>query len=87
MNKGRICATCGTKYPTSFTDNHCLICEDDRQYVPLDEQKWTSSFELTQKHKVKIKQLKANLFELVVNPDFAIGQRAILVVSESGNIL
>ncbi|MCF8245541.1 MAG: hypothetical protein K9J46_10330 [Saprospiraceae bacterium] len=87
MNESKICATCGTKYPVKYLGNSCLICEDDRQYVPLDGQKWTSSVEIIQKHAVKIKKLKANLFELVVDPVFAIGQRAILVVSQSGNIL
>lgn len=87
MNKGRICATCGTKYPADYNEQHCSICEDDRQYVLLDGQKWTSNFDLAQKHTVKIKQLNANLFELIVDPVFAIGQRALSVVSKSGNIL
>ncbi|MBD3617082.1 MAG: MBL fold metallo-hydrolase [Gracilimonas sp.] len=87
MNKVRICATCGTKYPADFNEEQCLICEDDRQYVPFGGQKWTSDSDLAQKHRVKIKQLKTNVFELIVDPVFAIGQRAILVLSKSGNIL
>ncbi|MCB0539895.1 MAG: MBL fold metallo-hydrolase [Bacteroidetes bacterium] len=87
MNESKICATCGTKYPANFLGENCLICEDDRQYVPLDGQKWTTSENLYRNHSVKIKQLNPNLFELVIDPVFAIGQRALLVVSESGNIL
>lgn len=87
MNKAKICATCGTQYPMEYTGNTCHICEDDRQYVPLDGQKWTNGFELHSNHSIKIKQLKPNLYEFVIEPTFAIGQRALLVVSDSGNIL
>lgn len=87
MNEAKVCATCGTKYPIDYRGSSCLICNDDRQYVPLDGQKWTTSFDLVEKHFVKIKQLKPNLFELIVSPVFAIGQRALLVTSKSGNIL
>ncbi|UOB18101.1 hypothetical protein [Abyssalbus ytuae] len=87
MNNSKICATCGTKYPVYYNESGCLICEDDRQYVPLNGQKWTSDFDLAKMHTVKIHQLKYNLFELIVDPVFAIGQRSLLVISKSGNIL
>lgn len=87
MNKAKICATCGTKYPVDYTNDQCLICTDDRQYVPLNGQQWTNSFELKTKHSVKIKQIKTNFYELIMEPAFGIGQRALFVVSASGNIL
>lgn len=87
MNKAKICATCGTKYPIDYKRNRCLICEDDRQYIPLDGQQWTNDFELNKNHSVKIKQLKTDLYEFVIEPNFSIGQRALFVLSESGNIL
>ena len=36
---------------------------------------------------MKTNQLKPNLFELLIDPVFAIGQRALLVTPESENIL
>lgn len=87
MNEPKICTTCGTKYPVNYSENNCIICQDDRQYVPLDGQKWTKSKDLSKNHFVKINQLKPNLFELVISPVFAIGQRALLVITKTGNIL
>lgn len=87
MNSGKICVTCGTKYPESFTGNTCSICEDDRQYVPQMGQKWTNDKTLLRNHSVKIRKIKDRLYEFVINPNFAIGQRALLILSEQGNVL
>ena len=39
-----ICHTCGVEYPdTERPPEECLICTDERQYVPLAGQKWTTS--------------------------------------------
>ena len=35
MNEARVCITCGAQYPVSYIEDDCLICEDDRQYIPL----------------------------------------------------
>lgn len=82
-----LCATCGTTYPADSSGDLCVICQDDRQYIPFSGQEWTSSVALMQDHSVKIVRLKEHLYELVINPKFAIGQRALLVVSEQGNVL
>ena len=38
-----ICRTCGTQYPASAQPpEHCPICEDERQYVGLKGQQWTT---------------------------------------------
>lgn len=88
MNKkGKICAMCGTKYPADFERNECRICEDDRQYVPKSGQEWKNDKELLAKHSVKIVQIKENLYEFEINPKFAIGQRALLILLENGNVL
>jgi len=88
MNElSKICATCGTKYPNDYKKDNCIICEDKRQYVPLDGQKWTNSKTLLSNHKVEIKQLKPHLYEFLIKPTFGIGQRAIFVESDQGNIL
>lgn len=88
MNKKIICTTCGTQYrATDPTNAQCHICNDDRQYVPETGQRWTNLDELNDNHGVIIRQLNENLYELKSAPAFAIGQRALLVITPQGNIL
>ncbi|WP_121810108.1 MBL fold metallo-hydrolase [Mucilaginibacter kameinonensis] len=87
MNKTIICGTCGTQFldePT--TPSICPICTDDRQYVPENGQQWTLSAELEHRT-IKITQLNEHLYALKIQPDFAIAQRALLLISPEGNIL
>lgn len=85
MNK--LCSTCGTQYPENFNDELCPICNEERQYIPLTGQAWTTHVELLTTHKTKVVKIRENLFEILITPRFAIGQRALFVVSEQGNIL
>lgn len=87
MSASKICATCGTTYPESNAPKTCIICQDERQWVPEQGQLWITPPDLLRNHSVKLKRIKDNLYELTVNPKFAIGQRAMLVLNESGNIL
>lgn len=83
-----ICVTCGTQYPDSDQPPaHCPICEDDRQYIGHDGQQWTTLEDLKTNHHNIIKQVEPNLTGIGTNPRFAIGQRALLVQTEDGNIL
>jgi len=82
-----ICSTCGTYYPIKSAPGTCIICMDERQYVPLTGQAWTKPADLKRTHSVKLNRLKENLYEIEINPMFAIGQRALLVLSEHGNVL
>ncbi|HJP63491.1 MAG TPA: hypothetical protein VJ844_08625 [Mucilaginibacter sp.] len=83
-----ICTACGTKYPANKpVPEFCTICIDDRQYIPESGQDWTDAATLSQEHTVKITEISESLFELIVKPKFAIGQRAFLVLSPGGNIL
>lgn len=83
----RICNTCGTWYAEGHTPNDCFICQEERQYVPEGGQKWVTPDALSSTHKNKILQLNSRLFEIVIDPSFAIGQRAFLVLSDNGNML
>jgi hypothetical protein len=88
MNQKIICTACGTQYSQVFTTGAlCPICLDDRQAVPETGQSWTSLQELSDNHSVIIKKLNPYLYELKIAPSFAIGQRALLVLSPQGNIL
>ena len=86
--KNYICKICGTQYPESDTPPaHCLICEDERQYVGLNGQQWTSLDELRSQHRNQIRVEEPNLTGIGAEPSFAIGQRALLIQSAQGNIL
>lgn len=87
MQHNKICSTCGTHYTGIPTDGICTICKDDRQYVPAGGQQWTTPANLNKNHSVKILKLGEKVYELEIIPQFAIGQRALLVLSEQGNVL
>lgn len=87
MKLYKVCATCGTYYPSAQSPELCTICLDERQYIPATGQSWTTPEAIRSKHCVKINKLQKGLYELEVNPEFAIGQRALLVLSEKGNVL
>jgi glyoxylase-like metal-dependent hydrolase (beta-lactamase superfamily II) len=83
-----ICQTCGTQYAQSDgPPPHCAICTDERQYVGLDGQTWTTLDELRASHKTIIQQEEPGLISLAIEPRFAIGQRAFLLQTGAGNIL
>ena len=83
-----ICKTCGTRYsPEIFNERECPVCLDDRQYLKEYGQKWISYHSLKQNHRVVINQLDENVFELTMQPSFAIGQKAHLLLTDFGNIL
>lgn len=88
MNAKKICTTCGTQF--SLNDDMlqlCPICTDDRQYIPENGQTWTTLEELSDRHSVITKKINEGLYELKMVPSFAIGQRALLVLTPAGNIL
>jgi glyoxylase-like metal-dependent hydrolase (beta-lactamase superfamily II) len=83
-----ICSACGTSYPdTAQPPPRCLICDDERQYVPSGGQSWTTPARLASGHVNGWRRLEADLFEIHTHPNFAIGQRALLLRTPEGNIL
>jgi hypothetical protein len=83
-----ICLTCGTQYPPAeAAPAHCPICEDDRQYVRPDGQRWTTLAELRGHYHNRFTPLEPGLTSIVTEPAFAIGQRAYLVQTPRGNLL
>lgn len=83
-----ICVTCGTQFATTEAPSDaCPICQDQRQYVPLGGQQWTTLEALRETHHTVIKSLESDLTGIGVHPDFAIGQRALLVQTPDGNLL
>lgn len=81
-----ICRTCGVQYDAPRAD--CPICEDERQYVGWDGQRWTTLSELQLKgHRGKVEEQGPGVTGIGTDPAFAIGQRALLLRTPSGNVL
>jgi glyoxylase-like metal-dependent hydrolase (beta-lactamase superfamily II) len=84
-----ICKTCGTQFPASATPPAgCPICLDPRQYVARTGQAWTTLAEMQRAgfHNV-LKPQEPGLIGIGTEPQFAIGQRALLVQTPEGHIL
>jgi glyoxylase-like metal-dependent hydrolase (beta-lactamase superfamily II) len=83
-----ICVTCGTQFAESTEPPpRCPICEDERQYVGWDGQRWTTLEELRGDHRAESREEAPGLVGIGCEPSFAIGQRALLVQAEGGNVL
>jgi hypothetical protein len=81
------CVTCGTQYPDSDRPPpECPICLDPRQYVPPTGQQWTTLPELGADHRNEFR-IEDTLVGVGTVPDFAIGQRALLVPFGDSNLL
>jgi hypothetical protein len=83
-----ICTACGTQYAQSDrAPARCLICEEERQYVPPRGQTWTTLEALRGSHSNTFREYEKGIIGLGATPAFAIGQRALLLRTPSGNIL
>jgi len=83
-----ICTTCGHQFAESERPpERCPICEDDRQYVNPRGQSWTILDELAREHHNTFMPLEKGLTGIGTQPDFAIGQRALLIQASKGNVL
>ncbi|HVQ90285.1 MAG TPA: hydrolase [Mycobacteriales bacterium] len=84
-----ICATCGNQHAdTPAPPGECAICLDERQYVGAGGQRWTTLAELAAAgHRTEVRELEPGLYGIGVQPEFAIGQRALLVRTGAGNVL
>ena len=83
-----LCTTCGTQFPESdAAPEACPICQDERQYVPPEGQRWTTLEELRASHRAEIREEEPGLNGIGAEPSFAIGQRALLVQATGGNVL
>lgn len=84
-----ICTTCGAQYTASQEPpTRCPICTDQRQYIGPNGQQWTTLDRMRQEgfHNA-VQQEEPGLTGIVTEPSFAIGQRALLVQTDQGNVL
>jgi glyoxylase-like metal-dependent hydrolase (beta-lactamase superfamily II) len=83
-----LCVTCGVQFAESAEPPpRCPICEDERQYVGWEGQRWTTLDELRRDHRAEIRDEAPGLVGIGCEPAFAIGQRALLVRAPGGNVL
>ena len=83
-----ICTACGTQYPPGgAAPARCPICEEERQYIPPRGQTWTTQDALARSNFNAFRQHEPGLIGIGTQPQFAIGQRAIIVMTPHGNIL
>jgi glyoxylase-like metal-dependent hydrolase (beta-lactamase superfamily II) len=86
MNQ-QICVTCGAQYAATEPPPSCLICEDERQYVGHQGQRWTTLAELRREHRNTVEPIAPGLTGFATEPRFAIGQQAHLIETAAGNML
>ena len=84
-----ICVTCGNHYPDSREPPpSCVICADERQWVPRAGQRWTTADELARDgRRCAIWSEEPRLLGLGVDPPVGIGQRGLIVTTSAGNLL
>ena len=83
-----ICVQCGTQFGrTGEPPARCTICEDERQFVHYEGQLWTTLEQLRSDHHNRLADEAPQLLGVGTEPEFAIGQRALLLQSPGGNLL
>src|SRR2546430_2187017 len=81
------CEQCGAQFPDGEKPPAaCLICEDERQFVNWTGQRWLAREELTKGHKLVWRD-DLGIPGIGVEPSFAIGQRALLIVELDGCVM
>jgi hypothetical protein len=81
-----VCCTCGVQYGALRAD--CPVCLDERQYVGWEGQQWTSLAELRAGgHRGRVDEEGPGVIGVGAVPSVAVGQRALLIHSPSGNVL
>lgn len=83
-----ICTACGTQYAESAEPPPaCVICEEERQYVPPRGQTWTTMPALAVDRFNSYREYEPGVIGIATQPQFVIGQRAILLRTPGGNVL
>src|SRR5881227_3940805 len=83
-----ICVQCGMQFDeTVQPPPQCPICQDERQFVRHKGQQWTTLEKLKSDHRNRFEEEAPHLLGIGTEPEFAIGQRALLLQSPHGNLL
>lgn len=84
-----ICATCGVQQaPSDAPPVECVICLDERQYLPAGGQRWTTLDQLHERgHRSDVRELEPDLLGVGFEPPVGIGQRSLIVRTSEGGLL
>ena len=83
-----ICVQCGTQFADTIDPPvECPICQDERQFVRHGGQEWTTLKGIAVGHRNRFEDEAPRLLGVGTQPEFAIGQRALLLQSPNGNLL
>src|SRR5438105_15825870 len=83
-----ICMQYGTQFSvTAAPPETCPICTDERPYVRHEGQAWTTMEQLASDHHNRFEEEAPQLLGIGTEPQFAIGQRALLLQLPGGNLL
>ena len=83
-----ICVTCGTQFSAATQPpSSCPICNNERQYLAADGQRWATLAQLSPRHKNVFQRLEPQLMSIGTEPKCGIGQRAQLLQTAEGNVL
>ncbi|KAF2490674.1 hypothetical protein BU16DRAFT_469749 [Lophium mytilinum] len=87
-----ICTACGTQFEVTASSNkrECRVCDDPRQFVPPTGQTFTTLSKIREEgHQNTFVQDEVNpkLWKIFTEPQFAIGERAMLLQTSQGNVL
>ncbi|CAM6099667.1 unnamed protein product [Calypogeia fissa] len=88
--EAHICETCGAQHaPSTSPPAECIICADERQFVPKSGQRWVTQGQVKKSgvmHNMWQK-LEDGLYGITTSPKLGIGQRAFLIITPQGNFL
>jgi hypothetical protein len=83
-----LCITCGTQYAESDqAPAACAVCQDERQYVKVTGQNWTTLDRLRLTNRNSVQFQEPGLIGVGIEPPFAIGQRALFLRTPQANVL
>ncbi len=84
-----ICETCAVE-TADLTEppEECVVCEDERQWVPQDGQRWTTVPELRSRGtRIVAAEVEPDLWGLRADPEVGIGQQTMVVRTPEGTLL
>lgn len=81
-----LCRTCGVEHAEAA--GLCVICADERQWIPREGQQWTTLTELADAGmRSSVSVIEDGLLAVGSTPAFGIGQLGKLVCGAGGNVL
>ena len=90
MDNHYICTTCGTQTECLSTQpESCLICNEERQYINPNGQKWTTLEHMiaSEKFRNTINYEELGLYSIKTEPEVGIGQTAYIIQNNGFNLL